>query len=394
MKKLLSSLTAMFLVLAMVPIALGAEAGTGIGIEYGLDEVAPLVYLDPDSRVWYDDPASGEEDSMIRMHNYAFEGESIRQQVLVIDCNGIDKVADVFGYADASDQNAGFDSIETDCYAVDRTDSPSDIGITQCDSACCQDLEEFNPATMRWYQCDFFVETPESMYGEYWMGFGAIDMDDLEGTAAETEYWFLNPELAINVYGDIDFGTMVPGGVGYSDTLLLTNEADQGSGVMMAMSMSGTDFFDPDNSGASCPAGNILRLNSGGDTGYRGSDQWLCSANPEDGSTGQGDNFCYYATNGAFSTNDDPLRADAEGYVGIPYESVSGDPNVRVPIITGLDNPEYMVHYGTMAEGVWFYRGSVLSPGDDVALTFRLNLPAPCNGQFTDGEFLFWGEAI
>ncbi len=41
-----------------------------------------------------------------------------------------------------------------------------------------------------------------------------------------------------------------------------------------------------------------------------------------------------------------------------------------------------------------YYLGNVLSPGAEIALTFRLALPEPCNGDFDSGSIFFWGEAI
>jgi hypothetical protein len=38
--------------------------------------------------------------------------------------------------------------------------------------------------------------------------------------------------------------------------------------------------------------------------------------------------------------------------------------------------------------------GNVLTPGSEMALTFRLDLPEPCNGDFDSGSIYFWGEAI
>jgi hypothetical protein len=40
------------------------------------------------------------------------------------------------------------------------------------------------------------------------------------------------------------------------------------------------------------------------------------------------------------------------------------------------------------------YNANVLSPGAEMALTFKLSLPEPCNGDFDTGSIFFWGEAI
>ena len=78
---------------------------------------------------------------------------------------------------------------------------------------------------------------------------------------------------------------------------------------------------------------------------------------------------------------DDP-RADAEGYVPIGY----GD---------HFDSTFYNNNEIMMAAPVGpYYLGNVLAPGAEMSLTFRLSLPEPCNGDFTDGQIYFWGEAI
>src|SRR3989338_1108343 len=97
------------------------------------------------------------------------------------------------------------------------------------------------------------------------------------GTMDENEYWFLNPVIALSVDGDLAFEDVRPGTDSYSDTILVGNDADDGSGVMLDMFISGTDFYDSSSSGAACPTTNQLAL----------------------------DNFRYFVTNGAYSTATD-----------------------------------------------------------------------------------------
>src|SRR3989338_1338868 len=121
------------------------------------------------------------------------------------------------------------------------------------------------------------------------------------GTMDENEYWFLNPVIALSVDGDLAFEDVRPGTDSYSDTILLGNDADVVSGVMLDMFISGTDFYDSLSSGARCPTTNQLTL----------------------------DAFRYYTTNGAYNSAQDagidvaPSRGDrnndAEGYTNIGY---------------------------------------------------------------------------
>jgi len=53
------------------------------------------------------------------------------------------------------------------------------------------------------------------------------------------------------------------------------------------------------------------------------------------------------------------------------------------------------------AEIIWntgilplYSAGNVLSPGAEIAITFKLGLPEPCVGDFSDGAIHFWGEAV
>jgi len=84
-------------------------------------------------------------------------------------------------------------------------------------------------------------------------------------------------------------------------------------------------------------------------------------------------------------------RNDAEGYVGINYGIGFNDPN---PFYGGFngDGTGYEIIQG-LQQGPYF-PGNVLTPGSEMAVTFRLNLPEPCNGDFDSGSLFFWGEAI
>jgi len=114
------------------------------------------------------------------------------------------------------------------------------------------------------YDCTFTVETPDSMYGEYFVTIEAEDLDGLYSYADEVEYWFLNPVIALSIDGELAFEDVRPGTSAYSETLLVGNDADEGSGVLLDMQISGTDFYDPASSGAKCPVTNRLKLNNGG----------------------------------------------------------------------------------------------------------------------------------
>jgi len=345
------------LVLTVVPSVFAVSVGTGIGVDIGTEDFEPQVWM-CDDRVVYDDATEpgrvsldGEE-MIERLQNYAFEGEQIQWNVLVMDKNGFEKINDVYATIGSS-QGDGND-IEVNCQFVERAFDVEE----SCNARILEeDLTGDNLSEVAaYYQCTFTVETPESMYGGYWITVEAEDNDGLLGTADENEYWFLNPVIALSIDGDLTFEDVRPGTSSYSDTLLVGNDADDSSGVMLDMFISGTDFYDSASSGAACPTSNQLEL----------------------------ENFRYYATNGAYNSRNDP-RSDAEGYVEIEYGVGFNDPR---PF---YGNNE-IIHSPLNIAG--YHAGNILAPGAEMAITFRLDLPEPCNGDFDTGAIYFWGEAI
>jgi hypothetical protein len=248
-----------------------------------------------------------------------------------------------------------YNSIEANC----MRSSPSEcVGLEHCNARIGEEkITRFDPTTMAFYKCTFTVETPNSMSGEYFLVPEIEDLDGQKTPADENEYWYFNPVIAINIQGAVDFGTVRPGTQAYSDTLLVGNDADAGSGVLLDMFIAGTDFYDPMSSGAKCPTTNQLNL----------------------------DNFRYFATNGAYGTQRFAVGPDGcvddEGYSVIPH----GDRITQAKEIIGCR----VYHNGMM-----YQPGNVLSPGAEIALTFKLSLPEPCNGDFSDGQINFWGEAV
>jgi hypothetical protein len=392
----MKKVTSLFVMALLVTqIVAAVSVGTGITPEIETEDFPPHVWL-CDNRIVYDDftepgrfedwqsecaaecllkhpedPEEREEciedcrrELLERINNYAFEGEQIKWTVLVMDKNGVEKLEDVF--ATIGDVQGEGNDIEVNCQEI----GPRNLRIEEsCTDGRCipripeecnarileEQLEYYDKDTMQYYECTFTVETPESMYGEYWITVEATDLDGLSGVMAENEYWFLNPVVALSIDGDMMFEEVRPGTDSYSSTMLVGNDADEGSGVLMDMFISGTDFYDSASSGAMCPTTNQLAL----------------------------ENFRYYAVNGAYNTYQDD-RSDQEGYVGINYG-------------IGFNNPdEFYDVYEIMQvqEQSPYYAANILAPGAEMAITFKLSLPEPCNGDFDTGSIYFWGEAI
>jgi len=355
MKKLYSLLVMALLVLSIIPVVFATGVGIGVGVDINTEDYAPNVWMCGD-RVLVDDPIQpGLNGANLaeRINNYAFEGESIAWNVLVMDKNGINKVEDVF--ATIGDVQGAGNDIEVNC--VESTPYSDGLVNASCNARILEESLTGNPIditgqdVLRYYTCTLTVETQSSMYGEYWITVEAVDLDGLSGTMAENEYWFLNPIITLEVAGDLVFNNVRPGTDSYSSTLLVGNDADDGSGVILDMFISGTDFYDSSSSGAMCPTGNVLDLSA----------------------------FKYFATNGAYSTFTNFVK-DAEGYAPIKDGS-------------RIDQAYEIIGDDKFGAGA-YNNGNTLTPGAEMALTFKLTLPEPCNGDFDSGTIYFWGEAI
>jgi cysteine-rich repeat protein len=336
--------------------------------EVRVEDFEPIIW-GCDSRVAYDDGTEpgritfkGEE-MIERMNNYAFEGESIQWKVLVMDKNGIEKVKDVYVTVDGA-MEANCKRLNDYTYFENNNDYTHEesviINQNMIDPSCNarileEKITEFNPETMVYYLCTLTVETPESMYGEADISVEAEDLDGVIGTIDEVEHWFLNPFIELYIEGELMFDEVRPGTSSYSEMILVGNDADDGSGVVLDMFVSGTDFYDSSSSGAKCPTTNQLGL----------------------------ENFAYYASKGAYNTHQD-ARSDEEGYVPVQYGIGFNDPK-----------PFYNVNEIMQINKIGaYYTTNILSPGSEMSIIFRLNLPEPCNGDFTSGQIYFWGEAI
>ncbi len=353
MKKiLLSLLVVSALMLSVIPGVFAVSVGSGIGVNIITEDFEPIVWQ-CDERVVYDDATepgrismAGEE-MIERINNYAFEGEQIKWKVLVMDKNGIDKVADVYATVGGN--------IEANCA---RISGHEETILPSCNARILEEqITNFNRDLMAYYECTLTVETADSMPGgEYEVTVEAVDLDGLTSNMVEMEYWFLNPIIELSIDGEITFDEVRPGTSAYSERVLVGNDAEAGSGVLLDMFISGTDFYDSSSSGAKCGTSNVLKL----------------------------ENFRYYATSGSYSTQKD-VRKDAEGYVPIEYGVGFNDPN---PF---YDNNEII--QSTTKIGP-YYTGNILAPGAEMSVIFRLNLPEPCNGDFDTGQIYFWGEAV
>src|SRR3989344_5248807 len=145
------------LVLSVVPSVLAVSVGSGLIPDISTEDFAPLVWM-CDHRVMLDDatePGRISPDGtrlVERINNYAFEGEQLRWEILVMDKNGIEKIKDVYGTVGSS-QEPGND-IEVNCQ---RTDGPRQIPES-CNARILEEqLTVFDDDTMGYYECTLTV---------------------------------------------------------------------------------------------------------------------------------------------------------------------------------------------------------------------------------------------
>jgi hypothetical protein len=372
------------LIVSVAPAVVATDVGADIGVEIITEDFEPLVW-NCGGRIMYDDSTEpgrlGAGELLERINNYAFTGEKISWRVLVLDKNGYEKIADV--YATIGSTAGTGNDIEVNC----QFDHVATTIDPDCNARIGEEiLTGDHSQVAAYYDCTLTVETPDSMADEYWVTVEAEDIDGLLGAMAEQEYWFFNPEISLSVDSGIVFEYVRPGTSAYSSPILVGNEAEAGSGVMLDMFISGTDFYDSESSGAMCPTTNELILGDGDS---------YCDVGPEfGGSDTATDPFCFKVTNANLPAGTPDDRQDTEGYIGINYGIGFHNPNSFYGLFNG-DGAGYEMVQGPMNVLYGNYFGhNLLSPGAEHSVVFRLNLPEPCNGDFDSGSLFFWGEAI
>jgi hypothetical protein len=109
-----------------------------------------------------------------RHNNYAFEGEKLEWVVLVMDKNKIEEITDVV--ATIGDQQGSYNDIEVECVELHSYALPGESIDPSCNARILEEeIDQFDDQTMAYYECTLTVETPESMYGEYYITVEAID---------------------------------------------------------------------------------------------------------------------------------------------------------------------------------------------------------------------------
>ncbi len=343
MKKLLGILTAMFLMANMVS---AVSTGIGVGIGVTPNNIEPQVFIDVSSRQLFDTF----DELLERQNYYAFEGEKIMWNILVRDGNGIEDIASVNVVFSVDSPIGGMPMNNTNALCTIAQVQPSDG-----DNVSSYDADVFDIITDRVYSCETVILDAENTFGYAQVRATVEDNRGatnpiLANESNKAEFVFVNPSIGLEISdadNGLSFGDLEPGETGYSQDIYLTIDVPSQSGVILDVDMKGTDFSDSSGNPAMCPTSNVLELS----------------------------NFRYFAEK-AGSSAQPPLpttanspTADLEGYD-----------------IIGVDWSDVIAGSGDEA--------SHLTYEDYLKITFKLDLPNPCFGDFTEGSFNFQGEAI
>jgi hypothetical protein len=157
MKKVFSLAILALLTLSILPTIMAVSVGTGIGIDVTTEEFPPLIWQCDNRVVWEDCVEEGRgtncRDGLVeRIENYAFEGEQIHWNVLVMDKNKIEEIQDVV--ATIGDVQGVGNDIEVECHTYT---GPSQIPES-CNARILEEkLTQYDPAVMQYYDCTFTV---------------------------------------------------------------------------------------------------------------------------------------------------------------------------------------------------------------------------------------------
>jgi hypothetical protein len=414
MKKIFSILTMALLVLSVMPIVFAAGSSGSLGGSIGVEEFPPMVFQ-CGNRVLTDDQvqpwriSNGGQFLIERNQQYLFEGERYQVDVLVFDKNKIqdDMVDLILEGEERCSLSCGanntcirdceqFDDKSINCVPIDCTDLTD---FDDCNARIGEEeLTSCDDTTMQAYRCTIDVLDSEHMYGLFWMKVRATSgLTGEEGEYAEIARWFINPIISLSVDGDLDFSDVRPGTASYS-TVLLENTAE--GGVLLDMFVTGKDWPSAD-----AELGRCLLVDS---DGRDHTPTTYVNYLPLGA-------FSYYAENGAYSTRDDLLNDNnnygspglvrafsytdtnnQEGYINIHRQVNAGFEEAMFDEAEIIQANEVLLPAGGLSPQA--YLANLLYPGSaGMSVTFRLNLPEPCYGNFeseSDGSIFFWGEAI
>ena len=367
MKKLFSFLMVALLTLSLMPMILadGDDATGDVDVE--IEGSAPEVFSDVTERSWNPNDqtfytadaygtlgtnAYGDDFYNVPFRgDYVFTGETIDYYVIVWDENGENNIDNVVLMRNLDPVGA---CGEIDPIAAGFWADGDALPQFNIDPVSSGDPDAYEDSTMDFFRCHLIVQSPWNGEQEFFVR--AIDDDGNMGDSAWTDTLTANPPLSVNLAGSISFGSAVAGETVTSNSVNLQNVGS--NGVVMDMYIASDDFFtDPTNPFAICGIGNGIPFTA----------------------------FSYYATKGSIDSGDNDNvffgLGETAGCVATtdeytPMPSYSGDIFDMCRIINHLE------------------QGSFLTQGQSMSMTFQLDVPSPCVGSFSEGQFHFSGRAV
>jgi hypothetical protein len=386
MKLVLTLLVVALLAFAVVPMVLAD--GDDIEIPGDVDVTDPdptcydpEIYVDHTARGWYPNDqtyytanyygtlqnggkygcgSAYDRYAVSERQNYVFEGETVDYYILVRDLNGKEDI-------DSAQLKVDNDLVGA-CAPVNSSDCDNEF------IAAAFGVVSINTTTDQVYICKLIVPQLGGTWanGEKEVRVKVVDgaLDNgctpVEDVTEEADLTFFNPTLSLEITrgSSVNFGTVTPGSIATSNSIYLANvvpSADQQSGVVMDMYIASDDYFtDPSNGAAICPTGNGIKY----------------------------DRFSYYATKGSINSG-----MNDNSWYGVGKSNSTGLCKTNQDEFTNLTS--HSGNIGDMCRVInWAREGSFLTQGAEMSITFRLNVPNPCSGHFTNGQFYFVGKII
>jgi hypothetical protein len=404
MKKLYSVLLVVLLMFSVLPLVFAeAEEDTGdIEVTVGNDN-APVIFNDPTDRSWNPNDQTvktadlyGDElenafcDSYFDLDvrgNYLFTGETVSYYVGIYDEDGEDDIDDVTITKEGVGVGSCTQIAETACKA--NAAFANDAWVNAHFSITgTEDVPEYdstggdaNDDLFAFYRCLLVVDkdwreamdigvkvtdrsTPANM--------DSIELDD---------DLVMNPKLGVDLRGTIDFGSLEEGSSKVSNVVSLDNvcgSEDIGcNAVVMDMYIAASDYFtDPSDPTAICGVANGIPH---------------CA-------------FKYLATKGSLDSGDNDNAFSGLGLSGTPSFLVPGCVDLGLTtkdIDCDAENDEFTrvpSHSGDIEDMCRIINhreeSSFLIQGDSMSMKFKLEVPTPCEGSFTNGNFNFVGRVV
>lgn len=297
--------------------------------------------------------------------NYAFTGETLKYFIIVEDENGKDDIDRINLLVNGAPQG---NCAEVPDFAI--TDSfISDDGKTI-------DRYSYNPDTMKSYVCTFIVQSNWIFEADIrilaWDGKIGFCPESEPIVTSQSDYIVFNPTLSIEASGPIEFGSVEAGSTALSNTIYISNYAsilsdrqseviiDVPVGVLMDMYIASADYFtDPQNPKAICGDGNGIKY----------------------------DQISYYATKGTLNSGKNNNKYPGLGENSDAECIAANDEFTRLPSHSGEIKDMCRIIN-------WNKEASLLNGGADMSLTFQIDVPENCQGNFIDGKIHFIGRVV